>query len=56
MYRAGVDGGGLFKEFLTALSKEVFDTDRGLWLSTKSNELYPSPFSYAKERKLTLLL
>ena len=28
---AGIDGGGVFKEFLTSLSKEVFDTDRGLF-------------------------
>lgn len=45
----GIDGGGLFKEWLTSLSKEVFDTDRGLWLATERNELYPNPHSYAKE-------
>jgi hypothetical protein len=39
----GIDGGGVFKEFLTELSKEVFDSDRGLWLVNKKNELYPSP-------------
>ena len=48
--RAGIDGGGVFKEFLTSLSKEVFDSDRGLWLSTK-NELYPNPHVYATDRK-----
>ena len=47
--RAGIDGGGVFKEFLTSLSKEVFDTDRGLWLANKKNELYPNPHSYATE-------
>jgi len=46
---AGIDGGGVFKEFLTAVSKEVFDTDRGLWLATTNQELYPNPHSYAKE-------
>ncbi|TIA87455.1 hypothetical protein E3P99_03162 [Wallemia hederae] len=46
---AGVDGGGLFKEFLTSLAKEVFDTDRGLWLSNEKRLLYPNPHSYAKE-------
>ncbi|KAH9948904.1 HECT-domain-containing protein [Amylocystis lapponica] len=46
---AGIDGGGVFKEFLTSLCKEVFDTDRGLWLATKKNELYPNPHSYATE-------
>ncbi|OCH88442.1 HECT-domain-containing protein [Obba rivulosa] len=46
---AGIDGGGVFKEFLTSLCKEVFDTDRGLWLANKNNELYPNPHSYAVE-------
>ncbi|KAK4685808.1 hypothetical protein P7C73_g4335, partial [Tremellales sp. Uapishka_1] len=45
----GIDGGGLFKEFLTSLSKEAFDTNRGLWLSTDQNELYPHPHNYATE-------
>jgi ubiquitin-protein ligase E3 C len=47
----GIDGGGLFKEFMTDLLKEVFDSDRGLWLANKKNELYPSSGSYATERK-----
>ncbi|KAF7981928.1 hypothetical protein HWV62_30697 [Athelia sp. TMB] len=46
---AGIDGGGVFKEFFTSLCKEVFDTDRGLWLANKKNELYPNPHSYATE-------
>lgn len=29
MEESGIDGGGLFKELLTSLSKEAFDTDRG---------------------------
>lgn len=48
---SGIDGGGLFKEFLTELAKEVFDPARGLWLSTSQNELWPNPHSYAKERE-----
>ncbi|KAI0074242.1 HECT-domain-containing protein [Panus rudis PR-1116 ss-1] len=46
---AGIDGGGVFKEFLMSLCKEVFDTNHGLWLATKNNELYPNPHSYATE-------
>ncbi|CUA75157.1 ubiquitin-protein ligase E3 C [Rhizoctonia solani] len=46
---AGIDGGGVFKEFLTSLVKEVFDSDRGLWLANKQQELYPNPHPYAKE-------
>jgi hypothetical protein len=52
--RAGIDGGGVFKEFFTSLCKEVFDTDRGLWLATKNNELYPNPHAYATECLLLL--
>ena len=49
--RAGIDGGGVFKEFLTSLCKEVFNPDRGLWLQNKKNELYPAPTAYATERE-----
>ena len=45
----------MFKEFLTELCKEVFDTDRGLWLMNKNNELYPNPHAYATERTFSLL-
>ncbi|KAI9447283.1 hypothetical protein BJY52DRAFT_1428505 [Lactarius psammicola] len=45
----GIDGGGVFKELLTDLTKEEFDSDRGLWLANKKNELYPSHGSYATE-------
>lgn len=33
------------------LTKEAFDTERGLWLATARQELYPNPHSYAKERE-----
>jgi ubiquitin-protein ligase E3 C len=33
-----------------SLSKEAFDTDRGLWLATKEQELYPNPHSYARDQ------
>jgi ubiquitin-protein ligase E3 C len=49
VHRAGIDGGGVFKEFLTSLCKEVFDTNHGLWLANKKNELYPNPHMYATE-------
>jgi hypothetical protein len=66
--RAGIDGGGVFKEFLTrlvlsltlvvlsnldiSLVKEAFNCDRGLWLENQQRELYPNPHSYATERVL----
>lgn len=43
----GIDGGGLFKEFLTSLVREAFDTNRGLWKATDAQELYPNPHTYA---------
>ncbi|KAG6809182.1 hypothetical protein H0H92_001273 [Tricholoma furcatifolium] len=43
MQEKGSDAGGLFREFLKELSKEVFHANRGLWLETSMNELYPNP-------------
>ncbi|XP_053615279.1 ubiquitin-protein ligase E3C [Plodia interpunctella] len=40
---AGVDGGGLFREFLSELLKSAFDPNRGLFRLTKDNMLYPNP-------------
>ncbi|KAI9355105.1 hypothetical protein DFJ73DRAFT_826193 [Zopfochytrium polystomum] len=42
LVEAGIDGGGVFKEFLTELSKEVFSPKAGLFVSTTENLLYPS--------------
>lgn len=44
----GIDGGGLFKEFLTDVINEAFDTNRGLWLANDQQEIYPNPHSYAQ--------
>lgn len=46
---AGIDGGGVFKEFLTSLVREAFDTDRGLWRATEQQEIYPNPARYARQ-------
>jgi hypothetical protein len=42
MAQDGIDGEGVFKEFFTDLSKEVFDINRGVWLANRKNELYPN--------------
>ena len=34
-----------------SLSREIFDTDRGLWLATNEQELYPNPHAYARESR-----
>lgn len=42
---AGIDGGGLFKEFFIELCKIVFDPKYGLFKETSNRELYPNPSS-----------
>ncbi|KAF8822599.1 HECT-domain (ubiquitin-transferase) domain-containing protein, partial [Cardiosporidium cionae] len=39
----GIDGGGLFKEFLIRLSRTAFNPIFGLFESSADNFLYPSP-------------
>ena len=43
---AGIDGGGVFKEFLTCLTKEAFDVDAGLFVVNEGNLLFPNPMWY----------
>ena len=40
---AGIDGGGVFREFLSELIKSAFDPHRGFFILTKDNMLYPNP-------------
>ena len=40
---AGIDGGGLFREFLSQLLKSAFDPNRGFFTLTKDQMLYPNP-------------
>ncbi|XP_048762043.2 ubiquitin-protein ligase E3C-like [Ostrea edulis] len=42
---AGIDGGGIFREFLSELLKTGFDPNRGLFLMTTDRLLYPNPQS-----------
>ncbi|KAJ3307475.1 hypothetical protein HDV03_000123 [Kappamyces sp. JEL0829] len=52
---AGIDGGGVFKEFLTECLKQAFDPKLGLFVSTPGHLLYPSPSEYASgESQLNL--
>ena len=43
MEEAGIDGGGLFKEFMECLVKEGFDPNAALFKPTSDNRLYPNP-------------
>jgi len=43
---AGVDGGGLLREFLSELLKTAFDPNRGFFRITNDNMLYPNPYAH----------
>ena len=51
---AGIDGGGVFKEFLMSLAKQAFNGNYGLFSVTRDQLLYPCPHSYAKTGNLFL--
>ena len=40
---AGIDGGGLFREFIFELLKTSFDPNRGFFKYTTDKLLYPNP-------------
>ena len=40
---AGIDGGGIFREFLNELLKTGFDPNRGFFSQTTDRLLYPNP-------------
>ena len=42
---AGIDAGGVFKEFIDVLASKGFNPDLGLFSTTDDNKLYPNPES-----------
>ena len=40
---AGIDGGGIFREFMSQLVKQGFDPSYGFFKSTSERLLYPNP-------------
>ncbi|CEM29655.1 unnamed protein product [Vitrella brassicaformis CCMP3155] len=47
MVEAGIDGGGLFKEFLISLSRTAFNPNYGLFQASPNDQsLYPSPAAF----------
>ena len=43
LYEAGIDGGGLFREFNNEVLKAAFDPNRGFFRLTRDQQLYPNP-------------
>ncbi|KAJ2078513.1 ubiquitin-protein ligase (E3) [Coemansia sp. RSA 988] len=52
----GIDGGGLFKEFLVSLVHEAFDPSKELFCQTKQNSIYPNPTSMPTDPKRRRLI
>lgn len=54
---AGIDGGGVTKEFLTSVTKEVFRTDKNssLFATNDQNLLYPNPSSLDQRKQFLKL-
>ena len=52
---AGIDGGGVFKEFLESVVRESVAADKGLFLSTTDNKLYPAPTASLTRNQLDLI-
>eukprot|EP00117_Sycon_ciliatum_P043196 scpid2186/ scgid31312/ Ubiquitin-protein ligase E3C len=44
---AGIDGGGVLREFLTIFVQEAFDSTRGLFVYTDDKHIYPNPAVYS---------
>ncbi|KAI5809742.1 hypothetical protein DFH27DRAFT_158609 [Peziza echinospora] len=49
---AGIDGGGVTKEFLTSVTKEAFTSRYNLFVENKHHMLYPKPTSIEETREL----
>ncbi|VAI91109.1 hypothetical protein VPH35_130948 [Triticum aestivum] len=45
MREAGVDGGGIFRDFMNTTTKTAFDARAGLFMETDDHLLYPNPES-----------
>ena len=50
LVEAGIDGGGLFKEFITVFMKQAFSEELGLFKTTEDRQLYPTPNSTTPDK------
>lgn len=49
---AGIDGGGVTKEFLTSVTDEAFNPEAGLFEANSQHLLYPNPTSVEERKEL----
>ncbi|GJN82126.1 hypothetical protein PLIIFM63780_005663 [Purpureocillium lilacinum] len=49
---AGIDGGGVTKEFLTSVTSEAFQSELGMFTSNEQGLLYPNPTAADTRREL----
>lgn len=49
---AGIDGGGVTKEFLTSVTKEAFTDDQSLFVANHRNAFYPNPCAIDQRSEL----
>lgn len=48
---AGIDGGGVTKEFLTSVTKEAFTENTNLFVANSKNSFYPNPAALDQHRE-----
>ncbi|KAK0709499.1 hypothetical protein B0T26DRAFT_408047 [Lasiosphaeria miniovina] len=51
MQEAGIDGGGVTKEFLTSVTTEAFTQDQRLFVTNSQNSYYPNPSAVDQQRE-----
>jgi ubiquitin-protein ligase E3 C len=50
MEEAGIDGGGVTKEFLTSVTTEAFTQDQKLFIANNKNAYYPNPWAVDQQK------
>ncbi|KAK3316370.1 hypothetical protein B0H66DRAFT_292930 [Apodospora peruviana] len=48
---AGIDGGGVTKEFLTSVTKEAFTQDQRLFITNSKSSYYPNPAAIDQQKE-----
>ncbi|KAG9699200.1 hypothetical protein KCU95_g10769, partial [Aureobasidium melanogenum] len=52
LQEAGIDGGGVTKEFLTSITTEAFNPEKLLFTENSQHSLYPSPTSVEAQKEM----